>query len=78
MTIQGWTTGRNIPKVHWEMSVVMQPLPCRRVRTALGEALRAGRAPRAEVQTASGGAAEALQAASDAAHGRWAKLLAAR
>jgi hypothetical protein len=50
----------------------------RRVRTALGEALRAARAPRAEVQAALGGAAEALQAASDAAHGRWVRLLAAR
>lgn len=49
-----------------------------RVRTALGEALRAARVQRADVAATLAGAAEALQSVSDAAHGRWVKLLGAR
>lgn len=66
------------------LETFVRPLTCDamqcngRVRMALGEALRAARSQRADVSAALAGAAEALQAASDAAHGRWVKLLGAR
>lgn len=48
------------------------------MRGALGEALKALRVARPEAAALVGGATQGLQAASDAAHARWVKLLAAR
>jgi hypothetical protein len=50
----------------------------RRVNAAFSQALRRAKVPRGEAGTVAGAAAESVQAASDAAHGRWVKLLNAR
>ena len=50
----------------------------RRVNAALSQALRKAKLPRGEAGTVAAAAAESVQAVSDAAHGRWVKLLNAR
>ncbi len=49
-----------------------------RVNAAFGQALRRAKVPRGEANALGAAAADAVQAASDAAHGRWIKLLTAR
>ena len=49
-----------------------------RVNSAFGQALRRAKVPRGEASALAAAAAESVQAASDAAHGRWVKLLNAR